>query len=76
MKRWRDRKDNAIKYLGGKCHNCGFTGNRACFDFHHVDGKDHQWTKLRLKSWDKVITELDRCILLCANCHRLEHTDW
>lgn len=74
MKRWRDRKDKAIEYKGGCCERCGFTGNRACFDFHHIGGKDFVWTKLRLRAWDSVLAELDRCELLCANCHRLEHT--
>ncbi len=74
--RWRRIKEKAVEYKGGCCSSCGYTGHAAVFDFHHVDPtmKDVSWDKLRLRSWDKITTELDICVLLCANCHRLEHT--
>lgn len=44
--------------------------------FHHRDGemKDVSWTKLRLRSWDKIVLELDKCDLVCANCHAIIHS--
>jgi hypothetical protein len=45
--------------------------NIACLDFHHLDSTDKKddWSNLRLKSWDKIIHELKKCILVCKNCH-------
>ena len=75
-KRWVDRKIKAIEHMGGKCIDCGYTGHRAAFQFHHLDPttKDVDWNKLRLRSWDKIKLELDKCVLLCANCHSIRHS--
>lgn len=74
QKRWVDRKRMAIEYLGGKCIRCGYNEHYAAMHFHHVKGKDFTWVKLRLFSWDRVVKELDRCVLLCANCHAIVHS--
>ena len=79
-KRWKQRKIKYIKYLGGKCSNCGIQltdENYSIFDFHHIDPstKEFVWTKLRLLNESKILQELDKCVLLCANCHRLVHQE-
>lgn len=79
QKRWILRKIEAIKYKGGKCIDCSLElekSHYAVFEFHHLDPKlkDYDWTKLKLHSWSKIISELDKCVLLCANCHRMRHT--
>ena len=66
-------KLKAIKYKGGKCEKCGISGHYSIFDFHHKHNKDMGIAKLKLKKWDTIKEELDKCSLLCANCHRLEH---
>lgn len=76
--RWIDRKLKAINYKGGKCIDCNLqlcNSHYAVFDFHHLDPtiKDYEWVKLRLTSWNKIIQELDKCVLLCSNCHRIRH---
>lgn len=75
--RWIQRKNQAIEYKGSKCFDCKQSFPRQVYDFHHLNPKEKEfnWTKLRLKSWDKIIKELDKCILLCANCHRIRHID-
>lgn len=65
----------AIKYKGGKCSRCGYDKCNDALDFHHVDGrKDFGISQEGLtRSWEKVKAEVDKCILVCANCHREEH---
>ena len=45
----------------------------ACIDFHHTRGKDLIVSKMWSYSLERVKQEIDKCILLCANCHRKEH---
>jgi hypothetical protein len=70
-------KLKAITYLGGKCADCGLVDHPAVFDFHHIDPsqKDFQISHHSVKSmpWSEVCLELDKCMLLCANCHRKRH---
>ena len=74
INRWRKRKIDAITYKGGKCVHCGYDNHPAAMQFHHIGEKDLEWNKMRTRSWDKVLKELDKCILLCANCHFIEHS--
>ncbi len=75
MIRWKKRKIQAIEYLGGRCAHCGLKDDPVVYDFHHKDPstKDVEWHKLRLRKWESVLKELDKCVLLCSNCHRKEH---
>ena len=75
IQRWIDRKKKAIAYMGGCCAHCGYDKYYGALEFHHKDPtqKDVNWNKLRLRSWDRVLVELDRCEMLCSNCHREEH---
>lgn len=71
----RKRKEQAIAYLGAVCKYCGNSFHPACFEFHHRNPqeKDRDPSKMLQLSWEKLTNELDKCDLLCANCHRLEH---
>ena len=66
-----------IEQMGGKCCRCGYNKCDAALDLHHLDPttKDEQTMKnLRhITDKERVQSELDKCILLCANCHREEH---
>lgn len=66
----------AIKYLGGECKKCGWKGDNAVFQFHHInpDEKEFTFGNVGNKSWNFLKKELDKCVLLCANCHALEHS--
>jgi hypothetical protein len=77
-----ERKCNWILRLGGKCVGCGMSVSEnwpaACFDFHHKNGKDkviNLATTLRSpKQSEKLIEkELQKCEVLCSNCHRKLH---
>ena len=69
-------KAAAIKYLGGKCKKCGWHGNQAAIQFHHKDSKIKEFGigSVANKSWDSIKKEIGKCILLCANCHAIEHS--
>lgn len=71
----RKRKEQAIQYLGNRCSRCGNQFHPAVYEFHHLDPKtkDKDPSKMLQLKWSRVIAELDKCILLCANCHRLTH---
>jgi predicted HNH restriction endonuclease len=67
-------KAAAIKYLGGKCEKCGWHGNQAAMQFHHLKEKHFTIGNVANKSWDVIKKEIEKCILLCANCHMIEHS--
>ena len=72
-------KVKAIDYLGGKCYNCDVVGVPAIYDFHHKNPqeKNFSWGAKRTSNWDNLKKELDKCILLCSNCHReLHDREW
>jgi hypothetical protein len=75
--RWRDKqRDEFLKFKATlKCSRCP-ENHIACLEFHHTDPtkKDievsqasFRWSMVRLK------TEIEKCIILCANCHKKEH---
>lgn len=69
-------KQAAIMYLGGKCVRCDYNKHPSALTFHHTDKDEKVFTigNAANKSWDMLKKELDKCILLCANCHHIEHT--
>ena len=73
--RWKQLKVEAIESFGGKCFDCQGVFHYSVYDFHHLDEntKDFEWVKVRLFSKEKRELELSKCILLCANCHRIRH---
>jgi len=67
------RKREAVEYKGGKCIKCGYNKYIHVLEFHHRDPatKDRSIKQLgRDKLTDRLRKELDKCDLLCANCHR------
>jgi DNA-directed RNA polymerase subunit RPC12/RpoP len=65
----------AIEYLGGKCLRCGYNKHPAAMEFHHRENKDFMISNVANRKWEIVKKELDKCDLLCSNCHRIEHSD-
>jgi hypothetical protein len=72
---WRRRmKVKAVAYLGGKCIKCGYDKCIRALGFHH---RDPEMKLFRIgsgcpKRWELIKAELDKCDLLCANCHMEE----
>jgi predicted HNH restriction endonuclease len=74
----RSRKLQAIEYLGGVCLDCKQQFHPSVYEFHHRDPllKDRDPSKTLGLSEAKMKSELDKCDLLCANCHRMRHHTW
>jgi predicted HNH restriction endonuclease len=73
--RLRKRKHALIEHMGGKCMKCGlaFDGENECvFDFHHEGKKEFCLSPLTRPMKD-LMKEVEACIMVCANCHRLLH---
>ncbi|OGF20375.1 hypothetical protein A2Y83_03425 [Candidatus Falkowbacteria bacterium RBG_13_39_14] len=66
----------AMEYKGSKCAICGYNKCIQSLEFHHVNSKGKDLgisAKGYTRSWNEVKKEIDKCILLCANCHREVH---
>lgn len=73
-KRNQQNKINAIEYMGGKCFDCGGVFPPAVYDFHHLDMTTKEYNPSHvLRSLEKGKAELNKCVLLCSNCHRIRH---
>lgn len=70
--KWRRRmKQKAVEYLGGKCSRCGYDRCVRALSFHHRDSttKSFGIANPSTKRWELIKAELDKCDLLCMNCH-------
>lgn len=73
-KRRKKVRDMAVEYKGGKCMFCGYAKYAGALDFHHLTDKHFGISQDGCtRSWDRVKQELDKCVLVCANCHREIH---
>ncbi len=73
-------KQKYVKYKGGKCSACGYDRCLAALEFHHIDPNKKGFTitssgknNIKSKPWQEIKEELDKCIMVCANCHREIH---
>ena len=71
----RRLKKKAVDYKGGSCKVCGYSKSLAALVFHHRDSTQKEFSISHLKSasWDSMVRELDKCDLLCSNCHSELH---
>ena len=56
---------------------CG-EGDIACLQFHHVDPNDKDVNYEKLLDWSmkRILNELEKCTVLCSNCHLKLHSSW
>ena len=75
-KRRRKLKLLLLEYKGGKCIVCGYNKTPWAMDLHHVDETKKEFSmsvRGLTRSWERLKKEADKCVLLCANCHREVH---
>jgi hypothetical protein len=80
--RRKERKafmDAICIYYGCRNPNCKWDGEyQACqLDFHHFNPNEKLTEVAKMESWayEKIIAEIDKCIVVCRNCHALVHND-
>ena len=76
QKRREKIKLMAVEYKGGKCEKCGYDKYMGALEFHHENGEKEFGISAKgyTRSWEKVKDELNKCILLCSNCHKEIHS--
>jgi hypothetical protein len=75
-KRRRKLKAMVVEYRGGSCILCGYSRCTGALDLHHVDESLKEFglsLKGMTRSWERIKKEADKCVLVCANCHREIH---
>lgn len=74
QKRNYKNKRFLVEKFGNKCAHCGQTFPMCAYDFHHLDPKQKEGRQaLTAKRKERMLQESEKCILLCANCHRIHH---
>lgn len=73
--RRRHLKMLATVHFGGKCELCGYSRSLRALSFHHKDPSLKEFTisQVTSRSWESIKAELDKCVMLCANCHQEQH---
>jgi len=66
------KKLKAIKLLGNSCYKCGID-DPVILQFHHLGDKEVNINILLRSKWSSILSEINKCLLLCANCHHLVH---
>ncbi len=69
-------KKKLIEYKGGKCEKCGYNKCVSALEFHHLDPSKKDFGiggKGNTRKLELMIKEVDKCILVCSNCHREIH---
>lgn len=69
-------KEKLVELKGGCCAHCGGVFHPAAFDFHHTGPKEGAVSEMIANaSIADLASEVEDCLLLCANCHRILHAE-
>ena len=72
IKNRQNKKRKLVELFGGKCKICGYKKHFGALDFHHTDKETKEFA-LSVKglsySWESLLAEAKKCILVCKNCH-------
>jgi hypothetical protein len=67
-------KIRLVEYKGGKCQICGYNKCFNALEFHHLNPNSKDFTiSGKSLSFEKLKYEVDKCILVCSNCHSEIH---
>lgn len=71
-------KKEAVRRMGSKCCRCGYDKCTRALEFHHLDPNAKEFglaAKGICHTWEEFWNEVQKCELLCANCHAELHND-
>jgi hypothetical protein len=75
--RGRKRKLKLIELKGAACSNCGYSKNYSALEFHHINPNIKEFQldlrSLSNRKWEIILKEVEKCILICSNCHSELH---
>lgn len=76
IERRKKKKQIMVDYAGGKCQKCGYNKCNKALDFHHINSKEKEFgiSSRYNWAWEKIKKEIDKCILVCRNCHAEIHS--
>ena len=67
-------KQALVNLKGGKCSICGYNKSLRALQFHHLNPKEKDFALTKnVKDFDKLKKEVEKCILVCSNCHAEIH---
>lgn len=75
VREWR--KNTKLKLVEGfssKCSCCGIKDDPIIYDFHHLDSNGKEFSiSSTILSWENIVKEIKKCVMLCSHCHRKVH---
>ena len=80
--KFRNNKKIILDFVGKKeCEECGWNGHQCALVFHHLNPKEKDFILSKVRTilhtvqdlQQNIIDEVNKCQLLCANCHQLKH---
>jgi hypothetical protein len=77
VSKWRrSAKLRMVEAFGGICCLCKKVYPQELFEFHHLDPKEKSFSlgngiRSNCIAWEKIVDELRKCVMVCANCHRM-----
>lgn len=74
-KKRQNNKKILVEYKGGKCEICGYNKCIDALEFHHINPEEKEFgiSDGNIKSIERLKCEADKCMLVCANCHKELH---
>jgi hypothetical protein len=59
-----------VEYKGGCCERCGYNKSNSVLQFHHLNPQEKDFNiGNKSYSFERIKKEVDKCIMVCANCH-------
>jgi len=80
VKKWRKTtKARIVESMGGECQICGYKKLNQALELHHLNPEEKELSFGKITaspiSWERIVIELRKCVLLCSNCHKEVHAE-